>query len=96
MDDATLYANWYIGLGIAVVVVLVAATLLIMVWMAARRIRRLAEAALGLVTEIKENTQSIWHLQETNQVAGSILEGAEEINTHAVMVAEALKEAEKK
>lgn len=96
MDDATLFTNWYIGLGIAVVIILAAAALLIMVWLAARRIRRLAKAALGLVTEIKENTQSIWELQATNQVASSILEGAEDIKTHAVLVAEALKEAETK
>jgi len=94
MDEATLYGNFYIGLAIAVVVILAAAVLLIMVWFAARRILRLASAALGIVTQIKENTNSIWGLQTTNEVALDILEGAEAIESHAGMVAEALHNAE--
>ncbi len=94
MDEATLYSNFYIGLGIAVVLIIAAAALLIMVWFAARRILRLATAALGLVTQIKENTNSIWGLQTTNEVAVDILEGAKAIESHAGMVAEALHETE--
>ncbi len=96
MDEATLYSNWYIGLGIAVVIILAAAVLLLLVWNAARRILRLASAALGIVTQIKENTNSIWGLQQTNEVACNILEGAKAIETHAGMVAEALHESESK
>ncbi len=88
--DGALFNQWYIGLGIAVVIVLAAATLLLLVWNAARRILRLAQAALAIVTQIKENTDSIWGLQQTNEVAGNILEEAGEIETHAGMVAEAL------
>jgi len=91
MDDATLYGNFYIGLAIAVVLILAAAALLILVWMSARRILRLATAALGLVEQIKENTNSIWGLQTTNEVATNILEGAEAIDAHAGLVAEAQK-----
>jgi len=69
MDEATLYSNWYLGLGIAVVLIVAAAALLILVWFAARRILRLATAALGLVVQIKENTNSIWGLEQTNEVA---------------------------
>ena len=94
MDEATLYSNWYLGLGIAVVLIVAAATLLILVWFAARRILRLATAALGLVVQIKENTNSIWGLEQTNEVAVDILEGAKAIETHAGMVAEALHETE--
>lgn len=94
MDEATLYQNWLIGLGIAVVIILVAAFLLIRVWSAARRILRLARAALGLVTQIKEHTQSIWELEKTNQIAGAILREAGEIESHAGMVAEALHHAD--
>lgn len=90
MDEATLFNNFYIGLAIAVVIILAAAVLLILVWLAARRILRLASAALGLVVQIKENTNSIWGLQTTNQVATDILEGAEAIESHAGLVAEAL------
>lgn len=94
MDEATLYSNFYIGLGIAVVIILAAAVLLILVWNAARRILKLATAALGLVTQIKENTNSIWGLQTTNKVAVDILEGAQAIESHAGLVAEALHNAE--
>lgn len=94
MDDAALYSNWYFGLAIAVVLIIAAATLLILVWLAARRIRKLAKAALGLVVQIKDNTQSIWELQKTNNSAASILTDTEDIKNHAVLVAEALKETE--
>lgn len=90
MDANELYTNWYIGLGIATVIILIAAILLLLVWNAARRILRLATAALGIVIQIKENTYSIWGLEQTNEVAGNILEGARQIETHAGMVAEAL------
>ena len=96
MDEASLFSNWYLGLGIAVVIILAAAVLLLLVWNAARRILRLAKAALALVVQIKENTNSIWGLQQTNEVAGDILEGAKAIETHAGMVAEALHEADLK
>lgn len=92
MDEATLYNQWFLGLGIAVVIILIAAVLLLMVWNAARRILRLASAALELVIQIKENTHSIWALQQTNEVASDILKEAEEIENHAGMVAEALHE----
>ena len=92
MDDATLYSNFYIGLGIAVVIIIAAALLLIMVWLAARRILRLASAALGIVVQIKENTNSIWGLQTTNEVATDLLKGAQAIEAHAGLVAEALNQ----
>jgi len=93
MDEATLYSNFYIGLGIAVVIILAAAVLLLLVWSSAKRILKLASAALGLVVQIKENTNSIWGLQTTNEVATDILEGAEAIESHAGLVAEALHNA---
>ena len=92
MEEAALFSSWYIGLAIATVIILAAALLLLGVWNAARRILRLASAALGLVIQIKENTNSIWGLQQTNEVACDILEEAQEIETHAGMVAEALHE----
>jgi hypothetical protein len=95
MNDSALYNEWYQGLIIAGIIIVAAALLLILVWQAARRIRRLAQVALQLVKQIKDNTQGVWDLQETNQVASSILEGAEQIKEHAVLVAEALKEETK-
>lgn len=94
MDESTLYTNWYVGLAIATVIILAAAVLLILVWLSARRILRLATAALGIVVQIKENTSSIWALEQTNEVACDILEGAQAIEAHARLVAEALHEAE--
>ena len=94
MDDATLYQNFYLWLGVATVLIIAAAALLIMVWMAARRILRLATAALGLVEQIRANTTSIWGLETTNEVAVDILEGAKAIETHAGMVVEAMHEVD--
>jgi len=96
MDETSLFTEWYIGLGIVTVIIIAAAVLLILVWTAARRILRLATTALGLVVQIKNNTKSVWSLQTTNKVAGDILEGANAIETHAGMVAEALHETEDK
>ena len=90
MDEATLYSNYYVGLAIAAGIVLAAAILLLMVRAAARRILRLASAALKLVMQIKENTNSIWGLEKTNKVAIDILKGANAIESHAELVAEAL------
>ncbi len=92
MGEATLYSNFYVGLSIAFAIVLAAATLLLLVWTTARRILRLATTVLGLVTQIKENTKSIWELQKTNQVAIGISEGAAAIESHAALVAKALHE----
>ena len=96
MNDAELFTQWYITLGIATVVVLIAACLLIAVWLAARRILRLAIAALGLVQQIKANTQSIWDLRDTNATATKILTTATEIKNHGALVAQALHEEAKK
>ncbi len=90
MTDAQLFTNFYIGLGLAVVVVLVAATLLILVQRAAQRILDLAVAALGLVQEIKGNTLPIWALQETNRTAAHVLDTAGAIRDHGAAVATAL------
>ena len=90
MDDSALYSDWMIGLGLAALVVVIAAILLILTLNAARRILSLATAALDLVVQIKENTKSIWALEQTNEVALDILQEAEEIESHAGVVAEAL------
>lgn len=94
MDDSTLYGYYFLGLGIAVVIILAAAILLLLVRHYARRILKLATAALGLVVTVKENTNSIWGLKQTNIVAGDILEGAKAIESHAGLVAEALAETQ--
>jgi hypothetical protein len=81
---------WTLGFIVAGLVVVVVAALLIGILMQARRIHKLAGAAVGLVGEIDANTRSIWALTQTNQVAGQILEGAQAIDRNAGAVAAAL------
>lgn len=94
MGDAEYYNMFYIGLAIAGAIVLIAAVLLILILVAAKRILKLAEAALGLVVNIKQNTMSIWGLQDTNHTAVKILNEADTILSNAGAVATALHETE--
>ncbi len=94
MNDAEYYNMFYIGLAIAGAIVLIAATLLILILVAARRILKLAGAALGIVIRIKENTLSIWGLQDTNHTAINILKETDTILSNAGAVATALHETE--
>lgn len=94
MNDTAYYDQFYIGLAISAALVVVAAILLLMIWMAARRILKLAIAALSLVIKIKENTLCVWGLLETNHKALNILSEAETIENSAGMVAEAFHETE--
>ncbi len=95
MNDDIYYNHFYIGLAIAGAIVLIAATLLILILIAARRILKLAGAALGIVINIKQNTLSIWELQNTNHTAIDISNEAETILANAGAVAQALHETEK-
>lgn len=92
MTDAQLLSNWYLALGAAAVVVVIAAVLLIAVLLAARNIEKGATAALGLVEEIRENTLVIWALQDTNEVAEQLSDGASAILGNALAIAQALEE----
>jgi hypothetical protein len=95
MNDAAYYNEFYVGLAIVGAIVLIAATLLILILIAARRILKLAGAALGIVVNIKQNTLSIWELQNTNHKAIDILNEADTILSNAGAVATALHETEK-
>jgi hypothetical protein len=95
MNDAEYYNLFYIGLAIAGAIVVIAAVLLILILVAARRILKLANAALGIVVNIKQNTLSIWELQNTNHTAIDILNEADTILSNAGAVATALHETEK-
>jgi hypothetical protein len=94
LTDQQLLTYWYIGLAVAAVVVAIAAVLLVLVLTTARRIERSARAALRLVGQIRENTQVIWALQDTNNVARQLSAGAESILGHAAQIAQALHEAD--
>jgi len=95
MNDAAYYNEFYVGLAIVGAIVLIAATLLILILIAARRILKLAGAALGIVVNIKQNTLSIWELQNTNHKAIDILNEADTILSNAGAVATALHDTEK-
>lgn len=95
MNDAAYYKEFYIGLAIAGAIVVIAAVLLILILIAAKRILKLAQAALGIVVNIKQNTLSIWELQNTNHTAIDILNEADTILNNAGAVAQALHETEK-
>jgi hypothetical protein len=96
MNDEALYQSWIFWLVVATVLIVAAAILLLLVNAAARRILKLATAALGLVVEIRKNTDSIWGLQQTNEVAGKILKGSGDIKDHLTLVSDALHELDSK
>ena len=79
MSDAELWAAWRLWMVVASVVVLFAAGLLITILLTARRILAEAVRALNAVETIRKNTQPIWELQATNQVAAQILQSVEAI-----------------
>jgi hypothetical protein len=94
MTDAQLLNVWLIGLVIAALVVVIAAVLLLAVLSAAKSIERGAGAALGMVKQIRENTQVIWALQDTNQVAIKLIGGASAILKDAGEIAQALHDGD--
>jgi hypothetical protein len=79
VTDADLWAAWRLWMAVAVVIVLVAAGLLVLIWMTARGIRHEAGRALAAVEAIQASTQSIWALQATNDVALQLAETVEAI-----------------
>jgi hypothetical protein len=79
MSDAELWAAWRFWMVVASGVVLLAAGLLITILITARRILDEAVRALNAVESIRQNTQPIWALQATNEVAEQILHSVESI-----------------
>ena len=90
MSDAELWAAWRIWIVVATVVVLLAAGLLIAVVLTARRILGEAVRALNAVETIRKNTQPIWELQTTNEVAERILKTVESIESKGGALVRAL------
>jgi hypothetical protein len=90
MTDAELWAAWRLWMGVATVVVLIAATLLIVIALTARRILADAGRALAAVEVICAQTQPIWGLQDTNEVAENILGTVQSIEKKATALASAV------
>ena len=91
MTDAELLTRWYLILGIAAVLVIVVAVLLITILVTARRIEQNAARSLRAVRKIVDNTEVIWQLDTTNAVAWQLREAARSIRRRAEEIAEALR-----
>ncbi len=94
MTKKKFVGNWYLGMGIASLVVAVVAALLLAIIGVARSILKNATHALGVAKEIVRNTQPIWELDKTNAVAVQLLEGARAIEGHATQIADVLEAPE--
>lgn len=90
MSDSQLYSTWILGLVIGAVVVILAAALLIAIIVVARRILTHAGLALEAAESIAKDTEVIWELADTNEVATDILAVAESIEGRGANIAGAL------
>ena len=91
MTDADLWASWRLWMGVATLVILIAATLLIIIWRTARGIHTEAVRALMAAQKIKDNTMPIWALQTTNEVGGQLLATVQAIEAKGGALAGALE-----
>lgn len=90
MTDQQLWSAWQLWLGVAVVVVALAATLLIAIIATARAIVVEAVRAKAAAEAIRVNTLPIWALQTSNDVAGELLTTVRSIEAHGGALAQAL------
>lgn len=90
MSDAELWNAWGLWMAVAGAVVLVAAALLVTIWLTARGILAHARRALAAAEQIRANTQPIWELQTTNEVAEGLLAAVEAIAEKAEGIVMAL------
>ena len=91
MTSADLWAAWRLWMAVATVVILIAASLLITIWLTARSIAAQATRALRAVEAIRDNTRVIWELQTTNEVAEQIRDTVCDIETKSQKLVDALQ-----
>lgn len=91
MTDAALWAAWRLWMGVAALVVAIAATLLVVIWRTARGIHADALRALRAAERIRESTMPIWALETTNEVGAGLLETVQEIERKGGALAAALE-----
>lgn len=96
MSAQQIYDWWFVWLGVAGVIVVAAAALLITIVVLARQIGALAATALEVVGQVEHNTKPIWQINATNHVARQLLEGAQAIEGNAAAIAGALHAAEQR
>lgn len=68
--------GWYIGFGLAAVVVLLVAVLVLAITATVKRIADVADDITGTLVVARERTEVLWQVATTNRVAGEILETA--------------------
>jgi hypothetical protein len=90
MTSAELWAAWRLWMMVATVVILIAASLLITIWLTAQSIRGHATRALKAVEAIRDNTRVIWELQTTNEVAEQIRDTVCDVETKSQKLVDAL------
>ena len=83
--------RWGLWMAVAGVVVVIAATLLITIWLTARSIYAHALRALKAAEAIRINTLPIWELQTTNEVALQLLDTVQAIEGKGGALARALQ-----
>ena len=96
MTAQEIYGWWFLWLGVAGVIVVAAAALLITILMLARQIAALAAVGITVVEQIEQNTKPIWQLNATNHVAAQLLGGAQAIEANAGAIVGALTEGERR
>ena len=96
MTAQEIYGWWFFWLGVAGLIVVAAAALLIAILVLARQIAGLAATGLAVVEQIEHNTKPIWQLNATNHVAKELLGGALAIEGNAVAIVAALTAAEQR
>ena len=84
--------TWGLWMGVAGVVVVIAAGLLITIWLTARKIYAHALRALKAAEAIRLNTLPIWELQSTNEVAVQLLATVRAIEGKGGALARALQQ----
>lgn len=91
MTDADLWAAWRLWMLVAGLVVVIAAGLLVTIWLTARSILAHAQRALRAAEAIRQNTAPIWALQTSNEVAGELLATVQSIEAKGSALAGALE-----
>jgi len=91
MSDAELWAAWRLWMMVAVAVILIAATLMVTIWLVARGILAHAVRALKAAGRIREQTQPIWELQTSNEVAEELLATVRSLEAKGGKLAAALE-----
>ena len=91
MTDTALWASWQLWMGVAALIIVVAAALLILIWRSARGIHTEAVRALRAGERIRTGTMSIWALETTNEVAASLLTTVQQIEQKGGALAGALE-----